>query len=128
MGHLKIFSVVFTILSFSLFSGCASSPEQRDISTPIACLPRSVSVELGQILVERARELPRREQRNVCSFVEDLCIDLSTAPCRGDQVACLTWRGRDPSRACNAIEISADLDKADLTRVYQWFVDLILGR
>ncbi|MAR57322.1 MAG: hypothetical protein CMM93_09140 [Rickettsiales bacterium] len=93
----------------------------------MSCLPRSVSIELGSILLERVRELPRREQRNVCSFLEGICIDLAVAECRGDQLACLVWRGRDEDRSCDVIEINADLGKVDISRVYRWFVDLIIG-
>jgi hypothetical protein len=132
MKRLLICSVFCTLF---LSIACGSSPratEEDDTgpSPPVACLPRSVSVELGTILVERARALPRRERRNVCSFIEGLCIDLSVSesPCGGDQVACLSWRGRDDDRACDVIEISADVSRADIFTVYRWFADLLLGK
>ncbi len=129
MRYLTVCSVFFTLL---LFSACSLSTVAKDGDTgrsPISCMPRSVSADLGWVLVERGSELPRRERRSACAFVENLCIDLeiSDSPCGGDQIVCLAWEGRDLVRSCDVIRLSADVSRADLMKVYQWFADLVLG-
>ena len=133
MKRLTICSVLFTLL---LFSACRSSTVAKDgdagsaVSTPFPCMPRATSADLGWVLVERASELPRRERRSACAFVENLCIDLavSSSPCGGDQIVCLAWEGHDSDRSCDVIRLMADVSRADLMQVYQWFADLVLGK
>jgi len=132
MKRLTICSVVCTLILFSACGPSTVAPGDAGSheSSPISCMPRAASLDLGWVLVERASELPRRERRSACAFVENLCIDLevSNSPCGGNQIVCLAWEGRDADRSCDVIRLSADASRADLMQVYQWFADLVLGK
>jgi hypothetical protein len=132
---MKYFALLFFSLILLTLTACTTSisespPGDAPAKEPFTlrrCAPKSVSLELGRVVLEHAAKLPRAERGSVCRFVSSLCIDFDTGSCSGDRVACLTYEGRDDERQCSVIRIAADYTKVDFAALYDWVAAMLTG-